>query len=341
MSFPWIFESNFEQGTNGEWDTETDTGSKLDFPHYSTFVRRSDIKTIPYRGAYCAMIDLSSGDTNDHTLTEGDIDIADAATRYFRWYMYVSNNFTATADDTFNIFELQQVGGTVEQSVGMRVTAATNVLEIGIGDGTAPTSFAAFPRGRWVCVELLSTISTTGSGAMTLFLDETSVIALTGQTQAAAVGQGVLGTQDTLSTTTGVILLDQFVMDDARIYGLPIRYPEDLFITKTCHVFVGQGKIENVTLLSGGAADNVLQVFDTDVNNTNHVGRTKLELKNIAANETVDPAGVPVLVQRGAYVVLSGTNPRAIVKIGSAQGYFGEGRIRQHAAARIAAPGNW
>lgn len=338
MAFPWIFESNFEQGTNGEWDSESDTGSLLDFPHYSTLAMVPGAPT-PYRGAYCMRI--KCGDTNDHTLTEGDIDIADAGTAYFRWYLFASSDFTATADDTFNIFELQQAGGTVEQSVGMRVTAASNLLEIGIGDGTAPTSFVTFPRNQWVCVEVLSTISTGGAGVITLWLDETQVATLTSLTQAAAVGQGVLGTQNTLATTTGTLYFDQFIMDDARIYGLPIRYPEEVYLTKTGHVFVGSGQIENVSLLSGAAADNVLQVFDTDVNNTNHIGRLKIELKNTAASELVDPAGTPVSVQRGAYVVMSGTNPRAIVKIGRAQGYFSDGRVKQHGAKRIPAPGNW
>lgn len=340
MAFPWIFESNWEQGTNAEWDSESDTGSKLDYPHYSvlSFIPGAPA---PYRGAYVARIDLSSGDTNDHTLTSATIAIADQSTAFFRWYMYVSADFTASADDTFNILELQQAGGTIEQSVGMRVTAASNLLEIGVGDGTAPTDFANFPRGKWVNVEVQAKVSTTGAGLMTLFLDETQVVSITSLTQAAAVGKGVLGTQNTLSTTTGKIYLDQFVVDDSRIYGIPIRYQSDVLLTKTGHVFVGQGKIDNASLLSGAGTDCVLQIYDTDVNNTNHVGRMKLELKNTANNELVDPAGVPVEVQRGCYVVLSGTNPRAIVKVGSAQGYWSDGRVKQHGQKRIPSPGNW
>lgn len=341
MAFPFVFESNFEQGTNAEWDSESDTGSLLDFPHYSTLAGISGAP-VPYRGAYCMRIRM--GDTNDHTLTEGDIDIADAGTGYTRFYLYAASNVTATADDTFNIFELQQAGGTVESSLGMRLTAATNALEIGIGDGTAPTSFVDFPRGKWVCVELLATISTGGSGVLTLFLDELQVATLTTLTNAAAVGQGVLGTQNTLATTTGDLYFDQFVQDDARIYGFPIRYPEEVYVTKTGHLFVGAGVIYNATLLTGGT-DNKLEIYDTDVNNTTHTGRTKLILQSPTSGEVVDPAGVPVEVQRGAYVVLSGTasasGPLAMMKIARAQGYFSEGRIKQHGVRRISAPGGW
>ena len=338
MAFPWIFESNFEQGTNAEWDSESDTGALLDFPHYSTLSKITNAP-VPYRGAYCMRVQC--GDTNDHVLVEGDIDIADAGTGHTRFYLCAASDFTATADDTFNIYELQQAGGTTEISLGMRVTATTNELEIGIGDGTAPTTFVSFPRGKWVCVELLATISTGGAGVVTLFLDETQVLTLTTQTHAAAVGRGVLGTQDTLATTTGALYFDQFVMDDTRIYGIPIQYPEEVHMTKTGHIFVGAGRIDNVTLLSGAGTDCVAQLYDTDVNNTNHVGRLKLELRNIASGEMVDPAGVPVDVQRGAYLVLSGTTPRAIVKIGRAQGYFSQGRIKQHGAERKGAPGGW
>ena len=338
MAFPWILESNFEQGSNAEWTSETDTGNLLDFPHYSVLSNQITAP-IPYRGAYCARI--LAGDTNDHTLTSTTIAIADEGTAFFRWYMWIGTEFTATADDTFNIFELQTAGAVIEQSVSLRVTAATNLLEIGVGDGVVATSFVSFPRGRWVNVEVQAKISTTAAGLITLFLNEVSVVALTSLTQSAAVGKGVLGTQDTLATTTGGIYLDQFIMDDARIYGLPIRYPESLLMTKTGHAFVGAGQILNASLLSGAAQNNVLQIFDTDQNNTLHSGRMKLELKNVVSSDIVDPAGVPVDVQRGCYVVLTGTNPRAMISIGNAQGYYSQGRIKQHGVQWKNTPGGW
>lgn len=338
MSFPYIFEENFELGTIGDFDTETDTGSLLDIVHYSALAK-IDKAPMPYRGAYCMRVAM--GDTNDHTLTEGSIDIADAATASVRFYLYADTTVTATADDAFNIFEFQQAGGTVEGSMGLRITAATNVLEIGVGDGTAPSSYVPFPRGKWVCVEATYKCSTTSVGTFTLFLDGTSVIALTALTNAAAVGQGVLGTQDTLATTTGSLYFDQFAFDDTRLYPIPIQYPQSVLLTKSGHVFVGQGEVDNVTLLSGGATDNVLTIFDTDVANTNSVFNAKLELKNVTASDPVDPAGVPVQLQRGCFVQLTGTNPRAMVNINSAQGYWSAGRIKQHAAGRNPAPGNF
>lgn len=338
MSFPWTFEENFELGTLGSFDSKTDTGSRLDYPHYSVLSKTS-VVGVPFRGAYCMRIVM--GDTNDHTLTESTIAIADTGTGYLRFYLYAGTDVTATADDVFNLFEFQQAGGTVEGSLGMQITAATNLLQIGIGDGTAPSSYVTYTRGKWTCVELKYTVSTTGSGVFTLYLDGASVIALTSLTNAAAVGKGVLGTQDTLSTTTGTLLFDQVVFDENQIYPLSVRYPQSLLMTKSAHVFVGAGTIENATLLSGAATDNVMSIFDTDVGSTLDASNTVLELKNVTGGDPVDPAGVPAIVQRGAFVQLSGTNPRAMVTIGDAQGYFSEGRIKQHGTNRKAAPGGF
>ena len=160
MAFPFIFHSNFAAGSEAEWDSETDVELLLDFPHYSELARIPGMG-MPYSGAYCMRI--RPGDTADHTLTEGDIDIADGSTAFFRFALFASNDFTGTADDVFSIFELQQGGGTVELTLGMRVTAATNALDIGVGDGTAPSSYVGFPRGRWVIVELETKISTSSA----------------------------------------------------------------------------------------------------------------------------------------------------------------------------------
>lgn len=337
MAFPWIFAENFESGTLGGFDSESDTGSRLDFPHYSDLAKIPGLPA-PYRGAYCMRIEM--GDTNAHTLTEGDLDIADAGTAWARFYLYAANNVTATADDTFNIFALTQAGGTVEASLGMRITAATNLLEIGIGDGTAPTSFVEFKRGRWTCIEWKLLVSTGGVGTSTLFIDGSSRIALTSQTHAAAIGSGLLGTTGTLATTTGTLLFDQFIFDDAQVFPFVERFPQSMMLTKSGHVFVGPGRIDNVALMSGAGTDCVLQVFDTDTAYTSDAANMKGELKNVTNNDLVDPAGMPIDFSRGCYVALSGTTPRAQVLINYATGYGSDGAIRSLAQRRRARPLN-
>lgn len=330
MAFPFLFEANFEAGTNAEWDSETDTGSQLDFPHYSELARYPWPTAVPFEGAYCMRAVLSGG-TADAFVLEGDIDIAASTRRHVAFDMWISPTFTGTADDTINIFEAQSAGPVVEATFGLRVVAATDVINLGIGE-TAPTSFSsqAFERGVWHTIELDITLDSGAGndGTIDLYVTRhgspaaTAVYAtqVTGLDQAAVI-QGVLGVQDHLATTTGVILFDNFKFDDGRIYPKTRRYDDSVLLTKSGHAFVGPGCIENVTLMSGAATDNVVTVYDTDTGDTNDATSIVCELKNTANNELVDPAGMPVHVTRGCYVSMSGTNPRALVKMSKVNCY--------------------
>ena len=71
MAYPFVFHSNFEQGDNSEWDSQTDTATpdQMDFPHFSTLAKLPDSSLAPYSGAYCARIRLT-GETADAVLVE-------------------------------------------------------------------------------------------------------------------------------------------------------------------------------------------------------------------------------------------------------------------------------
>ncbi|KPK67118.1 hypothetical protein AMJ82_11235 [candidate division TA06 bacterium SM23_40] len=329
MAFPYNFESNFEQGSNAEWDSETDNDSALDFPSYKIL---AGVGAEPYIGAYCMR--LAMGGTNDAILSEGDIDIAAGATRYIRFDVYVSSNFAGGATDSFNLLELQQTGGTVEATFGAKVTTSTNVVQFGIGE-TAPTSLTqAIAKGVWNTVELKVVCDSGGNndGTIDLYLTQqghrtaTGVAATqVGTLDQGAIGQGVLGLQGGVATTTGFILIDNFAMDDGRLYPT-LRFPPVPVLTKSRHVILGQGKLGIISLLSGGAADNVLRVWDTDAADTTNQSNLVLELRNTAASQTVF-SQEPVYVRHGAYVELSGTNPRATVKV--EHGNHSAGAIRR------------
>ncbi|KKK83636.1 hypothetical protein LCGC14_2791400, partial [marine sediment metagenome] len=328
----------FEPGDASLWDGgETDTGSLLDFPHYTTLAAIPG-SGLPFRGAYCMRV--VCGDANPHTVDEGSIDIADDATAFVRFYLYIDNGFAATANDTFNIFEFQQAGGTIEASLSLKITATTDVVAISLGDGIVSSeTFFEISKGVWHAIEMKMRADLLDLGTLDLWVDGANLISITGLDNAAAVGLGVLGTQDTAATTTGTLLFDQFVFDDLQIYPFKRRYVENVLVTKNQHVFVGNGRIENVTLLSGDmTADNVLQIYDTDDADTDDASNIVAELRNTAANETVDPAGMPVRDSRGAYITLTGTStgrgPRALVQIGAAQGWGSDGAIRNYAAKR-------
>lgn len=337
MAYPWIFESNFEAGDNSEWDSESDTGSLLDFPHYTELARIPGME-VPFAGAYCARIIM--GDTNDHTLTEGDIDIADTATAHVRFALYLHDDVAATSDDIFNIFEWQQAGGTVEAVISLQVIAATDVVSIAIADGTeASSGFTDLPKGEWITIEALFTVDVTPGtdGVLTLRVNGGQVQTVTGHNQAAAIGQGVLGTQNTLSTTTGTILLDTFLFDDARVEPPLQRWTDNVWQTKSGHAFVGPGKINNITLLSSTTtADCVLELYDTDDANISRPETLVARLRNTATDEVVDPAGMPVTVTRGAYIRLTGTDAdiSAMLQIGHASAYGSKGAVRAYGLRR-------
>ena len=184
MAFPFIFEEDFEDAegdvittdpaaampsgaTRTGFDSESDTGGKLSVVSYRELARTPGAP-MPFRGAYLLRNEL--GDTNDHVVIEGDIDIADGNTRWLRFYLYIGDDFAFTANDTFNIYEHQQAGGTIEAVISLKCTAATDVIEIGLGESEAAVFGTALARGRWYCIEL-SSVAVTGATS-SLYVDD-------------------------------------------------------------------------------------------------------------------------------------------------------------------------
>lgn len=325
MPFPWLFEENFEDGTKGDFGTEADTGSLLDFPHFTELAAIPNMG-LPFRGAYCMRI--QPGDANDHTIIEADINITDGSTAWTRLYLW--HDLEATVDDIFNIYELQATG-TIEAVISLQITAATNLVEIGLGESAASVFNAVLLPRQWNVIEM-SSVADTGATS-TLYVNGAAVQTLASH-PSAAITDGVLGTQATLETTTGTLLFDQFVFDELQVYGFKRRYVENVLVTKDQHVFVGNGRIDNVTLISSTNTSLSVTIYDTDEADTNDTSNIVAILQNTANDELVDPAGMPVRVTRGAYVVLGGTAPRALFQIGAAQGWGSEGAIRTYAAKR-------
>ena len=267
MAYPYIFEANFEGGSNAEWDSETDTGSLLNFPHYTKLsgYNASVVGPIaPWRGAYLAEWNL--GDTNDHTLIASAVAIANTVTAWTRFYLFLGKDLTGVTD-IFNIFELQGTANAVENAIGLRITTGSNVVEIGIGQ-TAPSVFATQPlmKCRFYCVEMKSVIQSGGTGTIDLYVDGALVQSVTTLTNTAVL-RGVLGTQDTLSTTTGHVFISGFCFDDARVFPDKSRFPASKRATKSTHIFVGPGWIDSAAILSSSGS---FILYDTDTANTDN-----------------------------------------------------------------------
>jgi hypothetical protein len=313
--------------------------------HYSTLARYDATSVgpiAPWRGAFVPEWNL--GDTNDHTLIKAtSIVIADTKTGWTRFYVFFGKDLTASADDVFSLYEIQGTANAQESVVAAQIIAATNVLTLGIGQTQATASFWSQPitRGRWYCIEVVTTIQTGGTGTSVLFVDGSQVASVTTITNTAAA-RGVLGTQDTLSTTTGHIFMDAFVFDSntnhasgSRIGFQHDRYPETVLITKSTHLGLGTTELLNVTLIPGNGTNNVLTIYDTDTADVTDDTNVVAIIQNHTALEpSIDLADLPCLVKRGAFIQLTGTLPRALVHVGASQGWGSHGRIRQHGYKR-------
>jgi hypothetical protein len=332
MAFPFDFEENFEDGTIGGFASETDTSSILDIAHYSDIARYPGTGA-PYRGAYAMRVVLNGGTTSAYLVESSATAMAAGETLYFRLKVFLSQDFTMANGDNFFIFGLYNAGASIEAVCGIRYTTAAG-FQFGLGE-TSLTSYCDMQKGEWNDVEIAATIDSGvgDDGTLDLYLNGTLSISLTGLNQ-AEITTTRLGVQVPDAGTSGTILFDELVVDDARIYPDKTRFTQTKMVSADQHVFVGPGEIENVSLLSGNGTDCVVSIYDTDTADTNP-SELKLELKNTAANELVDPAGTPVCVKRGAYITLSGTTPRAIVKFCPKVAYGSDDAIRGYGLRRI------
>lgn len=333
MAFPFLSETGFEQGDRGHFDAETDTESRLDFPHYTELARYQGLPA-PYRGAYCMRVSLlNDGTPADAYVQEtGSWDSTASAEIHFRFMFCVSPTITMADTDEFAIFQLWSSTNTVEGGAYINYTDADG-LRVGIGE-TSASSFKPLTTGQWHCLELKFVVDSGAGndGTIDAWLDGSAFTQVTGLDQ-GAITSGVVGVlgQDA-GTTAGTILFDELVADDARIFAPVSRFPQTQLLTASGHVFVGSGQIARVELLSGAGTDNVLSIFDTDRAYTSDASNVTAELKNTANNERV-VLDEPVRIQRGAYISMSGTDPRALVKIDWANSYS-DAAIREQGMRR-------
>ncbi len=327
MAFPYIFHSNFEAGTNAEWDTESDSDGVITYPHYSALAGIPWSRAAPFSGAYCMQIKPAGGSA-DSTLAEADINIASGITNYFRFDLYFGNDFAATADDTFVLLELLGTGPATVVSLGCTITATSGNIVMAAGSattGATPSTDGSLiiQRNTWYTIEMKVLIHLTNAGTVDVFITKdgdvaqtTADIALSSQDH-IAVEDGLFGLQDHETTTTGTILLDNFIQDDTGRIFPDKRFSRNPEITKSFHAFIGPGSIDGAALLSSSGS-NVMKLWDTDVADTNQDFKVELD-----QDRNTSFTG-PLFFQKGCYVSLAGTSPRGQVVF---QGNSTEGHV--------------
>jgi hypothetical protein len=338
MAFPFLSEAGFESGTLGHFDAEVDTESRLDFPHYTTLAATPG-RGLPWRGAYCMRVELANdGSPADAYVQEtGAWDLSASGSIFFRLQFFLSADTVMANADEFAILQLWSSTNTVEGGAWINFTTA-NGFRVGIGE-LAATSFKPLTLGQWHTLELKFVIDSgaPNDGTIDGWLDGSAFTQVTGLDQ-GAITSGVVGViaQDA-GTTKGWLLFDDIIAAAARIFPPVERFPQQILLTASGHVFVGGGELEKIDLLAGAATDNVLSVYDTDRAYTSDASNVVLELKNTVNNERVALWDEPVRVHRGCYVALSGTNPRALAKI-KWSNTQSDGALRQHAITRTPNP---
>jgi hypothetical protein len=176
----------------------------------------------------------------------------------------------------------------------------------------------------------------TPDGVMTLQVTKegdpraSTVLLTDGGLTSVAIDEVIFGSKEQHTSTRGSIYLDAFTFNAASAITAPTldwHSQTNRIITKDLHAFVGPGIIDNVSLQAGNGLDCVATIYDTNTGETD-VALTVARLQNTIENETVDTSQAPVQVQRGAYVVMSGTTPR--LNITCSPRYIGRAQVIQH-----------
>jgi len=314
MAHPWIFQARHDgAATPFGWDSEADTDGIMDMAHYKTLARLPWVHAAPFEGAYALRV-APAGGTNEALVKEGDINLANTETHWFRFPLQFGTDFAGTADDTFQLFELEGSGPAITVAMGARIVTATGVINLGVGGantGAVPTVFGsrAIERGVWYTCEIRVVIQTGGSGTVDLYItkdggtQETNAEASISSVTNIVVTDGYLGLKAHDATTTGTILFGEFVQDDTQLFAKK-RYDRNPILNQTGHAFVGPGTIAGAAQLTDEGTQ-VMTVYDSDDANTN----VSLEPKLIFDAENQTSYGGELKFNKGCYVVVAGTDP--------------------------------
>ncbi len=324
MPWPYATIWDFETGTATEIGAITENGTpvQLDVAHYTELARK---KQTPFSGAYCMRIRLN-GAAETSYVTDAALDIADAETGRHAFAMFLSSDFALSGTNTITIFQVHD-GGTTQAEIRLLISSST--LRFAVFNDTAGTDQVIattydVPLGEWLWVELLATNDNT-NGLATLYVTRKGeprvTVATTagGNNATAAPDNARLGVVINGSTgNSGEILFDWFRLhDDADgNVGLTPRPEVDRWhlhrtVEVSQHVFVGPGKMTNLTLVTGGDTGDTMEarVYDTDRAETTPDRLVALlHSESTAGLEVKDLPNVPIDFQDGCYIQLLDNN---------------------------------
>jgi hypothetical protein len=317
MAFPFLFEENFDAGTLGNFNSETDTSSILDYPHYAELARFGQA---PWQGAHAMrgrMVDDAVGYVTE---TDG-FDTAGAGTIHIWGTVLIGADVQIAASGVIVLFALDSAGPVAEASLVLKNDAGQYQLAFG---ETGATRVFNITRSNkiWYEFEMSCLIDNAGANDGTLqgYIDGAPVGAVIGTLDQGAITQARFGiVSGTAAGDKGTILFGGIIADDARIYPRrQKRFSMDKWVTRDINAFVGQGELDGVSLTATDT-NGVLNIYDTDIYEATGVGFSRIPLiytRNVTANDQSPGMTTPVRFEKGCYVQLAaGANPQAFLSL--------------------------
>ena len=308
--FPYQFQGDFETGDFSQFTTVTNPGApaQMAVRHYSELVRMN-VGEIPYRGAYAHCCDLSLGAASAFVATPV---LTPAAVGAARFLFYVSPNLVMPL--ATNVTLAQVDSGTDQTLLILENTTGTPRLTIQGTWAVDQARSTGVALGQWHCMEFVT-------DALTLqpLLNGGIVGApMTPLTAEGLTGLRVGMMSPTAGITQGFLVFDQVVVGDERVFGLPERYPQIITLTSSGVVIPGSGRYARINLIAGHDTDNTLDLYDSDVAVHPMEERLAPTLTSDVADRQYHPGKQAGYFQHGLKVVMTGTDPQAVIVLGHA-----------------------
>ena len=306
MALPLEFHETFEAGTKGNFDSESDSGNRLDFPHQMDIGDRM----MPWRGAYMCRVSLGKNST-DAYLEEG-VSWASGQNRWGRFKLFIGED-VQFGNDLDHVVILQFYSSTSTRECRLvlaRIEPLGIVLVVEMDGESWNANNAHFkvPIGEWFTVEWEKDVDSS-DGYLGAILPD--VCRITSREAAeGTITKFRLGAIDQDGDITGTIYFDDFMVDEDRLYDDPSAHNGalsggSLFFLQSGFAFLGEGAIDHVTLIDGGSNDCAVKIYDAFEPTALPAGSLRYDLKarerQPDAADQLQPGAVPPRGLRAAF----------------------------------------
>lgn len=312
MAFPFLIDETFDDGTRGNFDSETDAGSVLDFPSYRELARAGHA---PWQGAHALRVRLSGA---NNAYIEEATSITNQSPISLWFPLLVAADLTIQDGDRVNVIEVRSTNALPEAFVAVRRTGDNYELVAGEGS-IVQRNYGTITRSnsRWYQMEL--TVNQ-ANGTIDWYVDGGQVGS---QITALSISPFTVlrlgAPSGTSASDAGTILIGRIIVDDARIFPRSRFGRDTIWVTRDQTVFIGDGDLDSIEL-TGTSIDAALTILDTDIFESGLTNFSREPLvygRNISANEIVPLLTMQKVFHRGIYVQLTGTNPQAWISLGN------------------------